>query len=491
MSNLDKEFNERFQYQKSSSDDDEIGDIWDAVEKELDEESKDRPFFYLFSGLLGVSFLLFLLVGMTYWLVSSNAQEVAISNDVIDENVVSELTAVEDIWYDLPINDEIKPDIQKAKPEINQIEDNSRGRETSLSGSNKTEFVFDENDYTELKKEEAETPENKFLAKIDIHSENSSSITKEVERLILNSEILESEGVLVNGSSDSSSSRDDKILPSPFIDVKKFTVKNNEKLIFDFDILPLQQDAIKLDSVEDKKSKNIAFALGLTGGINRSNPSYKNSNNSVFSTLRNSTESGDFGQTYGLETIVTLKDRWIIQSGFEYHNFWTKFDYLNTDTEEVLIQNQLRKVWLDGTDTLSAEYGDVLIDRTTTREVIHHNQFTQISIPLELGFKNTTEKFTYGMTFGAAFNFLLNQSGKVFDETSEITEYDNESVIKPLSDFNLGLRLSPFVGYHLSEKVILGLKPNLMLQQTKGDVQTNLSTSVRSIGLKIGLQVGL
>lgn len=483
MSNLDKEFNERFQYQKSSSDDDEMEDIWNAVESELDEESSERTFFYWFSGLLGVLLLSFIVAGTTYWLVSSTEQEVTIRIDSIEKNGIENTIEVKDVC----LEEEVKSNAHKVSSES----ENDLGmNKNELSIASKTELGFDEVVYVKLKKETVEKRAEALtnhLGEVNFHSENNLPENEVTESIIINLKISETKEVHLPITTDNNNPPKEEPILVQLIDTKKFTVKNSEQSLLNPDVLLPSKDSIEQEGKKEKKVRNIAFALGVNGGINWTNQNYKGTN----SNLTNASLSGDFGQSYGLEAIVTLKDRWIIQSGFEYHNFWTKFDYLNTDTEQVLNQNQLRKVWLDGTDTLNAEYGDVLINRTTTREVIHHNQFTQISIPVELGFKNTTGKFTYGMTFGAAFNFLLNQSGKVFDETSEITEYDNESVIKPLSDFNLGLRLSPFVGYHLSEKVILGLKPHLMLQQNKGDVQTNLSTSVRSVGLKIGLQVGL
>ena len=471
MSDLDKEFNKRFQYKKSASDDAELENLWNAVESELDEESSERPFFYFLPRFLGAFLLLSLLAGTVYWIGLADGQKVLIDNNAIDKNVISRKNESKDICLEFPTREEFESNTMDANDVSEKKDFSSITDEKSLVTANNTESEFAEN--LNDKKEST-------------YSGNILLTTIKEQRPTLNSSSIEEneQGVLV--TVDDNKLPNVKPTSSPLIETKKFGVKHNEPEFFDL-LLP-QPKSVKKEAKKETKPKDINFALGVNGGVNWNNQNYKGA--PTFGSLRNSAESGDYGQSYGVEAIMTLNDHWIIQTGFEYHKFWSKFDYLNTQTEQVLKENQLTKVWLNGSDTLRTEYNDVFVNRTSTREVLHHNQYNQLSIPLEFGFKNRTGKLSYGLTLGTSFNFIFNQSGKSFDELLDITEYDNNSVAKPLNDFNIGLRVNPFVGYHVSEKLMLGLKPNLMLQHHGGVMETDLSMNVQQFGLKLGLQFG-
>jgi len=484
MSNLDKEFNKRFQYEKSSSDDFEVENLWAAIENKLDEEVGGHWFLY-YAKMFGILILLLVVGGTSYWFgaPTTEFEKEKASTEVIKNSVEKADASPESF-----IDDKLKTNPVNINSEWRDTDYDPLLGEKSFLKINKTDDDFymlsEKKETTSLA--EAST-ENYLIGKPTSTKPNSQSSiiaarSSQNENNLKPSNLLSvltNEKVIHKGEKK-------QLSPIQFLESKKIIIKGDEQ--------PLSFDAIKSTELfppkVDDPTKNISFALGVTGGVNWSNKNYTSTNNPSFAELNNETESGEIGLIFGLEAILTFKDRWIIQSGLEYNKFWSKFEYTDIQTEQILKEDQLTTIWVDGIDTLNVAFGDVSINRTSEREVRHHNQFAQISIPLEFGFKNRIGKFIYGTTVGASFNFLLNQSGKRLDEVAGIVEYNTNSETAPIDNFTLGLRISPFMGYHLSEKIILGFKPNLSFQHFKENESRNFSTNLQQIGLRVGAQFG-
>ena len=484
MSNLDNEFNKRFQFEKSSSDDFEVENLWEAIENELDEEAVGHWFFY-YAKMFGVFILMLLVGGTTYWFGAPNNEfeKEKASTEVVKSNI-----GKPDFSSESFIDNKSKTNPMNINSErIDTQNDQLLGDKSFLRINH-----ADENIYRSSEKKEttslAEASTENYLKEKPTSTKPNSKSSKIADRSSQNEDNLEPSNLLSVLTNEKVIHKGEKkqLSPIQFLESKKIIIKGDEQ--------PLSFDAIGTTEwftlKVDDPIKNIAFALGVIGGVNWSNKNYTSTNNPSFAELNNETESGEIGLIFGVEAILTFKDRWIIQSGLEYNKFWSKFEYTDIQTEQILKEDQLTTIWVDGMDTLNVAFGDVSVNRTTEREVRHHNQFAQISIPLEFGFKNRIGKFIYGTTVGASFNFLLNQSGKRLDDVTGIVEYNTNSDTAPFDNFTVGLRISPFMGYHLSEKIIVGFKPNLSFQHFKENESRNFSTNLQQIGLRVGAQFG-
>ncbi len=497
MSNLDKEFNKRFQYKKSTSDDAEMENLWAAVEEELNEEKSTRGFFYYFRW-LGMLSLVLLIGGVSYWMGSTSKQEIGVNHDLMQREVVRNEATKSSVQLDhapieLSTEDKLEKNVKEENVQKKNVQEKDVEEENNLLNTLNTETkrnreIQQKNKKNEIKdfdqidinlKKEAITPVaekssiNQVTKEISFGETGIKRAQEAVDLKLDNS---------VNVEKMLAESKDNFLSPIQFLVARKFLIEDQEVSLPTIKLLPLEPFSPKnKESDEEKKQKNIAFFLGVNGGVNWSSQQYENAENPTFEDLRNSTEKGEVGQSYGVEVGLTFKNRWIIQSGLEYHKRWSKFEYTSTQIGSIIKEDVATTIWVDGMDTLSVAYGDVSVNRTTVREVVHYNQSKSISIPLEFGFKNRTGKLTYGITMGTSFNFLLNQSGKLLDEFTGISEYDKDSEIAPLNNFSLGIRISPFLGYHLSEKIVLGLKPNMMWQQH--------DVNLRQLAMRVGLQV--
>ena len=217
----------------------------------------------------------------------------------------------------------------------------------------------------------------------------------------------------------------------------------------------------KHDSDEKEKARQVALIISGWAGANLTKFNFSSENLSELATTKNETESGRAGYSLGLSASLLIKDRFIIKTGVDYDQLITKFDFEQTDVNAVLRENQLLRVWIDAAsgDTIRTQNGEGLVDQTTTRTVLYYNSFRRINIPLELGIKKNIHRLQIGISAGGILSFIRQQSGRTLDDLENIIQITNEEPTALLKAVNLGFRISPFVGYSLSEHWSANFRP--------------------------------
>lgn len=214
-------------------------------------------------------------------------------------------------------------------------------------------------------------------------------------------------------------------------------------------------------ATENDESKNPTWEISFWGGINSTDLHYNSDLLPDLALVKSSAESSQMGMGSGLGLSQVYKNTYAISTGIEYHQSWSKFDYMKIDSTDVFKENQLVKVWVNSMtgDTIHRAYDDVFANRVTTLKVIHHNKYQRLTIPLQFGLQKRTQKFVYGLSVGATFNFTISQSGKTLDSSANIVEFENDSPVSTYRPFGIGLRISPLVGFRISEKMTLNIQP--------------------------------
>ncbi len=244
--------------------------------------------------------------------------------------------------------------------------------------------------------------------------------------------------------------------------------------------------------IEDKTNENpsIRLNIGFIGGINMLYRKHKANIFSQLANLKNATTKLDAGGSFGIQTTIVFNNRWLLKSGIEYHQLWSTLDYSEMKPIQILKKNELVKIAVDAEtgNVINRFYKDTLVNATSTRTVLHHNKFEQISVPFEVGVQQNRNLLNYSITVGTVFNFIKNQTGKTIDADGEIIVFsknDDEALFKP---FSVGLRISPLLGYQFSENLSLTLLPKwTWSRQPNWDV-TDIKTNVHQLNFNVGLK---
>ena len=275
--------------------------------------------------------------------------------------------------------------------------------------------------------------------------------------------------------------------PKPLHELKLFPLK----FAFEHSDLADRFDSqlLKYDLLPKRRNKKMAVEISAWGGINSVNFNYQANGSPNLAEIKEQSTSSALGTSSGLSANMLLNDHYLISSGLEYHQLWSKLDYEFTTTKQVVKENQLLKVWVDGVsgDTLNRLYGDTTVNAIDTREVVHYNKFQQFSIPIEIGIQKQTTKFVYGISAGGVFNFTLGQSGKTINSNNEVVEFDKDNPARPFKSFSIGLRLKPFVAYRISEHLSLKIQPHWTWQPSIGFDTSDTKLSIHQVNLNLGI----
>lgn len=484
MSDIEKEFNERFKNQELSNDDFDSEGLWDDITNDLDNVSTGTKPFILKNKWFGGMFLLLVIGGVLgVWYLQS--EEVLSQKEVNNSAVTS-----------------------NNKIEINQNEESSfsqstRDKEPSLNLQIADKEIENTSKIIALQKEKSnlgkvENVTNSDVARIFI-STNNNDKTSQLENITVfpNNTISKKESTKVTSpihqkdENESSLSTSIPKLSSSPIDLSKpkqvsFLTSNISFLKLDEPTLSTEKLlANKLAKLNRKRNQSNRWMISAIGGINTVRFNFKSENYRDLVTLKVASEKEFIGTTYGINVGLLLKNRWMVNSGVEYHQLWSKLDYKNEENILVSKENQLLKVWIDSAsgDTLNQIVDDTMVNAVAFRNVKHYNKYERISIPIEIGIQNNFNKFIYGISVGSVFNFTTTQTGKTFNHLNEIVVFDGESPAATYNYFDIGIRVSPLLGYKFSEKWSIAVRPQWMWNRRTDFDNTDMKIGVHQYNL--------
>jgi len=508
MAHIDNEFNKRFSNQQLPNDDFDAEGLWDAISEDLDSVETD-PGGYVFMNkwLLGVLILLIVggVVGLIYLksdsiLMAQKTENNADDSIVIthsNDKIISSTNTKENNELNVETNTESLNTIKEIPPK-NELKKQAHTRHIEASNTIQNPFPTHNNTQTSTSSKSTSFTENtstqtsNFTYKTAQSSAPLVPITNNTDTppiespITNNTSIISVENPVVEQSKVATDNPVEITLTElPAIVTLVETQPSTQSILPTSSTLELAEN----EEFKIRKKPPVQFEVGLTNGINTLHVKHKSNDYSDLADLKNTTEKQDWGTSHGINAGLLFKDRWLLNSGIEYHQLWSKFDYEEVKQIQVLKQNQLLRVWVDAMtgDTLNVLYGDTLVNAISTRTVIHHNSYQRFSVPLEIGIQKNIEKMTYGIKAGAVFNFTNQQSGKTFDQFGEIVSFDENDATTLLKSFDIGLRISPFVGYQLSENWAITLQPQWMYYQKPNFDNTDIKNNIHQLNLNLSL----
>jgi hypothetical protein len=260
----------------------------------------------------------------------------------------------------------------------------------------------------------------------------------------------------------------------------KISLLTLDKLLFETLDMPIAAN-------KKKKRKTFDWQLGISTGVNTLAINYASDSSAAIAALKNEAEKGQLGWNSSVHFTLLRNDKWRFSTGLTYAQYSSKLDYRQEKMIKVLKTNQLLQVWINKQtgDTLRTRRGDTTVNALSVREVVHHNSFQQLSIPLTIGIQNRVGNWIYGINAGTVLNFTTQQAGKTIDNSGELQLFSNGDVLSPLPKTSLGLQISPLVGYSITRNWSINCQPQWSWQFKNNSNTTHLKSHVHQFGLNL------
>ena len=214
-------------------------------------------------------------------------------------------------------------------------------------------------------------------------------------------------------------------------------------------------------------------------------------NLSTFTEQLSKATATNAGISSGFRVAYLMNRQLSVISGIDYEKTQTVFEFTADKTAPVWVPDHLAKYSLDPItgDTINAEYG-AMINQRTIHHVLHHNKFTSISIPLELGYRKALGVWTVGINMGASYNFFLSQKGRTINTELDIYDFDDKTTAnRPFRKSFFALQLNPYVDLRVNDRFSIRFNPVLKYQNHgMSDLYKTKQSSVL-MGLRGGLVV--
>ena len=528
MENLEEEYTNRFNNQELPGDDFDVEGLWGEIASELDDTGR-KTGWWSFNWKHGLLLLLLVPVSiLVVYHIKQNPGEIENStvltnqNDELSIDGITEIKPADSLSFNennhahditettKVIGKENKVNSPNAPIDIEKSNSHelSRTRNENFSGKKNALRIHDNqeretlfsspsdlnnseektsNSLSQTKKKSSLEDNKDYInqavndAVISATTDNANNQTNKETQLSIPNEAtdkLPDDGIVLNGNIRSlSDTLELATLPlKPYSLLKESPLPNLELLPKD-KLLP------------DGLSSGIPLSWSFTviSGFNQ--PYFYFHSQDETATLKEKTEKGKTGYSIGLLTALSINKKWKVSSGLEYHQLHSKFTYSTQRDSQIFKPQALLAVFIDSLgNTVSEQFGDTIVGARIIRQIEHYNKYRLLSIPVEVGFIQHNNKWSYGISGGVAFNFRIYQSGKTLDDQSSVINFSQSDPAAIFEKFGLSLRMSPFINYHLSEHIKLAFRPQWNWSNNQLFSDDDLKVGVHQFNLNMGVE---
>lgn len=480
MSKIEQDLNSRFKHEQLSTNANEMDEMWNAISTQLDPEPhRFNTIIILVTSLL----LVFASVCAYQWSFQSELDaahtqsqdylisEVNRTNELLSVINQTKLTEEETILSSQKTDGSEQIDfIKNAKnsSQINSILNEELSQEKDNDGSvivNRNKNLLGQETVRRVKINEIITKPGKFTQPIPVHRNVENNLVVNVDKTM--------------GSSIISS-----IPRLDYPEVIESISDQNTSPILTFQ---LSEYVV----IKEKNKNNLNWYVGLIGGINYSNVNYKSTESPDVAMLKNDTESAYSGSSFGINGGIVLNNKWIVNSGLEYHQLWSEFNYKNIDVDTEYRENVVIKILVSGMtgDTLDEILGDTTLTITKTRTIKHFNSYKRITLPIEVGLQRQFGKMTYGLKTGVVLALSTFANGKIIDGSRDVTTFYTNGEQSPYNMASFSLRFSPMFGYSITDHFSIQLFPQY--QWTRSNPTSTINADIHQFNINLGLSYSL
>lgn len=348
--------------------------LWDAIDK---KRNKKRPFFLYWRNLIPTTLGFVLLIGAISWfLIPTDRQSIqnfpipmtegktqARGSHHTNESSASASTTIAS-----PTLSEYHPQ-KPAQTSSPPMETKQKIDLTTIPPiANST--PFEPNSLPTLPEKVLEENENA----------PNETIEAEAEHLPLNPDLNSRQSIL---GLDAISSRPLEELAATSIDYQLPKVEcadfNRRSLYFTADIMAGPAMALREFEPSDEEYQNYAQ-------------------------LRENSETPTFAYNVSARISAVTGFGLALRTGLSYTQFNEQFKYRNENEERIIITNRY--------DTQGNIIGTDTIVETGTREVITHNRYSMLDVPILAGYEFGHKKFSFSVNGGILLNVMFDQKGQ-------------------------------------------------------------------------------
>ena len=223
--------------------------------------------------------------------------------------------------------------------------------------------------------------------------------------------------------------------------------------------------------------------VAIYSALQKTAISFSGIDDDYLSQLKN-TNTGLWTASQELELKLGINN-WSISSGFRLQNMKTRFDYESTILSKVLKNDQLVKIIIDSEsmDTIGMVFKDTLVNRSTYRKVVQHNNLRQYSIPLRIGYQVERGGMVLGMEMGLIGNWAVPYKGVNLEDIDTVADYSTESTSMPFKTFTVGYIVKPYVRYNLNSSFGISMFSELQKQNHNTGISVDRALTQWGIGL--------
>ncbi len=402
-------------------------DLWSSIEKDLDRKPKRLGWLLFLCFIIGVMAY----YSLEYVFEGMDNQKLKCENEVIindDEKVISK--------DELPVA--LITDIEKEYIEY------SNGPATTITESMVDQFTFNKN----FSKED-------LVPSSQLYSEN-----------------------LQNNKIDKSSKIDYSLVQLARIKAQQSILNYNPRQpSIQMTFIPAYEEEIPVakkyfSAYVGTHSTHLEFSSGVNPNL---------------ASLRNEFEESYWGQNFGFDLGYKFSRNLSVSSGLEYNTHKTRFRFEDERTISVFKEDQLVGVDIDEVtgDTLQLYYADTTISAVQTRNILHHNLFRSIVIPLNLNYHYSLSNFEISLGVGGQYERVIKQSGRMLDSSLDVVYFGGSSGNKSIGKSFFSLRINPRLSYTINDNNAFTI--GLTFSQSFKNMEGALSTaSIKNYGVRLG-----
>lgn len=407
--------------------------MWNDIEPELEPAKKSKkPFFiYLLMGTFVI------IAAASFYFI--NTSETKIENSIDNKAQVATELKTNNKATSTNINEEIIITSviidETPQPIINSKADNSFAVPTAsesllndqVVNNSKSQFVQTSSENSSLLNAD---PQDKFNFEKPLTSINSASPFKMEKTVTVPQEDQEDVAKLEPRNLLLSSLPELGLIP-----IYHFENQN--------DYQDLSLNLSKIKPLKMNKSLGSRIRAGFYTSyflINKELSALANASNITF---RNNSETPLEGLSAGLNFEYDLSKNLYLNVGLDYLNITESLDYLEDRIIENTVTSDSAFYFSKPDGSVSYISGESTSSRRTVNQYRLYNQYTNLSLPILLGFKTEiSNKIGAALYAGPSLNLYQNFRGSYVDEEGvvmPITDINNQNIF---NDFQLGLNLS-------------------------------------------------
>jgi hypothetical protein len=411
--------------------------IWSSISDSLDKIESNRRKSLFTLPLLMVSFLLALLISLSYLYFDLDREIIDNSKaEIVEASIETPFLLAENYFLNTnleknnstTVSDKVKIDntVSDATTKISKVEATSAWSEKASGyGNEVTNEIFDVEHATILYNSDAEgiVLENHSAVKTDFVEYAKILPTIAFENLASES-IIKITGHPYHISND---------------DCLGF---NNEKLRF---------------SVDAYFSNDYGFR----------NFSPRHENMDSYLNMREETEIPGYSFSAGFRVNMFMASNFGMSTGLNYTQINETFKYVDPESSQIRTITTIDYIFQNGVIIDSIVNTEQIVIPGTS-ELVHQNRYRMIDIPIIFGYQKDIGKsrWYYSVNAGAFINIIFRQNLKIIDPEIMIpADFGNNSIKNNMFNVRLGTSLFASVGLHyrLSDHFDLTIEPNFRL----------------------------